>query len=47
MKSEKGDTRIATTTPAPSAAEVTPQRDSWKDSAERFKRFASQDNSES
>jgi predicted cobalt transporter CbtA len=47
MKSEKVDTATATTTTAPSAAEVKPQRDSWKESAERFKKFASKANSQS
>jgi hypothetical protein len=45
MKSEKVDTATATATTAPSAAEVKPQRDSWKESAERFKKFASKANS--
>jgi len=46
-KSEKVDAGTATTTTAPPAAEVKPQRDSWKESAERFKKFASKANSSS
>jgi predicted cobalt transporter CbtA len=46
MKSEKAETKISTPAPAPSAAEVTPPRDSWKDSAERFKKFARKDDSQ-
>lgn len=39
-KSEKVTAARAPTATAPPTAEVKPQRDSWKDSAERFKKFA-------
>jgi predicted cobalt transporter CbtA len=43
-KSEKLTAARVTTTTAPPATAVKPQRDSWKESAERFKRFASKAN---
>ena len=45
-KSEKVTAARAPTTTAAPTTEVKPQRDSWKDSAERFKKFASTTNSQ-
>lgn len=44
-KSEKATAARATTPTATPAVEVKPQRESWKASAERFKKFASKTNS--
>ena len=44
-KSEKVTAARATTTTPPAAVRVKPQRDPWKASAERFKKFASKANS--